>query len=488
MEPVIVHTDQATEAKNKLAALEKKTGKRPNILLFLMDNVGYGDPGIYGGGLMTGAPTPNMDRLGRDGLQMFSTYSQPSCTPTRCTLLTGRLPLRHGQLRPSFAGEAGGLGTEITVAQILSKAGYATQAIGKWHCGENKESQPQNVGFDDFYGFLGWSGLYTDWQDAEFAPEFALSPERQALVKRVPFNDHIVHATKGKDVENQEQITIEMSAQLDDKFAAYSVDFIKKMAKSDKPFFLYHCTRGGHFKNYANPKFRGKSPARYPFKDCIMEMDDVLGRLVQVLQDTGQLENTLIFVTSDNGPTVEPWPDAGWTPFRGGIGSTWEGGVRVPGIVYWKGMITPGRQSTGLFDLSDLFNTSIALARAQDQLPKDRYIDGIDQTSFLLADNGLSNRKYVYFWLQDVLSGLRVAEYKFLLAGMSEDDRDVVNPGGCTTLESYKNGKLFNLFLDPRERFSMWGRQTFMDNLFSDPIYSHRATFVTYPPKVPIAG
>jgi arylsulfatase A-like enzyme len=488
MEPVIAHNDQATEAKNKLAALEKKTGKRPNVLVFLMDNFGYGDVGIYGGGLMTGAPTPNMDRLGREGLQLFATYSQPSCTPTRCTMLTGRLPLRHGQLRPSFAGEPGGLGTEITVAQILSKAGYVTQAIGKWHCGENKESQPQNVGFDDFYGFLGWSGLYTDWQDAEFAPDFALSPERQALVKRVPFNDHIVHATKGKDVENQEEITIEMSAQLDDKFAAYGVKFLQSQAKSDKPFFMYYCTRGGHFKNYANPKFRGKSPARYPYKDCVMEMDDVLGRLVKALQDTGQLENTLIFITSDNGPTVEPWPDAGWTPFRGGIGSTWEGGVRVPGIVYWKGMITPGRQSTGLFDLSDLFNTSIALAKAQDQLPKDRYIDGIDQTSFLLSDAGLSNRKYVYFWLMDVLSGLRVAEYKFMIAGMSRDDADVVNPGGVTTLENYKNGKLFNLFLDPGERFSMWGRQTFMDNLFSDPIYAHRATFVTYPPKVPIAG
>ena len=107
--------------------------------------------------------------------------------------------MRHGQLRPSFAGEPGGLGDEITVAALLSEAGYVTQAIGKWHCGENEESQPHNVGFDDFYGFLGWSGLYTDWQDENFAPEFALSPERQALVKEVPFNDHIVHGVKGKE-------------------------------------------------------------------------------------------------------------------------------------------------------------------------------------------------------------------------------------------------------------------------------------------------
>jgi hypothetical protein len=178
MEPAIPHEVQAALAKKRLADLEKKTGKRPNILVFLMDNVGWGDLGIYGGGPLTGAPTPNMDRLGHEGLQLMSAYSQPSCTPTRCTLLTGRLPMRHGQLRPSFAGEPGGLGDEITVARLLSDAGYVTQGVGKWHCGEDATSQPQNVGFDDFYGFLGWSGLYTDWQDVNFAPEFALNPQR----------------------------------------------------------------------------------------------------------------------------------------------------------------------------------------------------------------------------------------------------------------------------------------------------------------------
>ncbi len=437
MEPVIVHEAQAAEAKKKLDALAKKTGKKPNVLIFIMDNVGYGDFGINGGGLMTGAPTPNIDRLGQEGLNLLSTYSQPSCTPSRCTLLTGRLPLRHGQLRPGFAGEPGGLGDEVTVATLLGKSGYVTQAVGKWHCGENVESQPHNVGFDDFYGFLGWSGLYTDWQDEDFAPEFALNPDRQAYVQTVPFNPHIVHGVKGQEVENLEEITIEVSALLDEKFAAYSVDFIKEMAESDKPFFLYHCTRGAHFKNYPNPKFKGKSPAKYPYKDCIVEMDDVLGRLVKTLQDTGQLENTLIFVTSDNGPMMEPWPDAGFTPFRGSIGSTWEGGVRVPAVVYWKDVITPGQVNDGLFDFNDFLPTLLGLAGASNLVPKDRYIDGIDQTSFLLADNGFSNRKYVYYWLQDVYSGHRVAEYKFVFAGMSFDEFDVINADSATVLENY---------------------------------------------------
>ena len=482
MEPVVPHDEQAAEAKKKLADLEKKTGKKPNILIYLMDNVGYGDPGIYGGGLMVGAPTPNMDRLGHEGLQLLSAYSQPSCTPSRCTLLTGRLPMRHGQLRPSFAGEEGNLGTEITLPTLLSQAGYVTQGVGKWHCGEDEGSQPQNNGFDDFYGFLGWSGLYTDWQDENFAPEFALNPERQAYVQKVGFNPHIVHGVKGMEIENLEEITIEVSAELDEKFAAYSVDFLKKMAGSDQPFFLYHCTRGNHFKNYPNPKYKGKSPAKYPYKDCMVELDDILGQLVKTLEDTDQLENTLIVVVSDNGPLMEPWPDAGFTPFRGGIGTTWEGGMRVPMIVYWKGMITPGQINNGLYDFCDFLPTSLALSGASSSIPKDRYIDGVDQTSFLLADEGLSNRKYVWYWMMDTFSAMRVAEYKFMLSGMSFDDFDVVNADGATTIESYQC-KLFNLYLDPKERYSYFNRQTFMDNIVSEGVGYHKQTFIKYPPK-----
>ena len=483
MEPVIPHDDQAAAAQKKLAALEKKTGKKPNILIYLMDNVGYGDVGINGGGLLAGAPTPNIDRLGQEGLHLLSTYSQPSCTPTRVTLLTGRLPMRTGALHPGFAGQPGVLEDETTVAEVLSDAGYVTQAIGKWHCGEDEGSQPQNVGFDDFYGFLGWSGLYTDWRDENTLPEWALSPARQAFAQAEDFNHYLVHATKGQEVENLEELTIDVISECDDKFATYSEDFIKKMADSDQPFFLYHCTRGAHIKNYPSAKFKGNSPANPHYKDCIVEMDDILGRLVKTLDDTEQLENTLIFVLSDNGPMMEPWPDAGYTPFRGGIGSTWEGGVRVPGIVYWKGMIKPGQVSDQLFDLADLFTTSAALAGVDYQPPEDEYLDGIDQTSFLLADAGQSNRKYEYFWLGQTVSGLRVAEYKFMLAGMSWDEPDVVNGESATVQETYPMPKLFNLYLDPKERYSFFDRQTFLDNLFSDPLNAHLETFQEYPGK-----
>ena len=254
-------------------------------------------------------------------------------------------------------------------------------------------------------------------------PEWALSPERQAFAQAEDFNHHLVHATKGQEVENLEELTIDAISECDDKFATYSEDFIKKMAKSDKPFFLYHCTRGTHVKNYPNPKFKGKSPAKYPYKDCIMEMDDVLGRLVKALDDTGQLENTLIFVTlgqrPDDGALARCRLYAVPRRHRLDLGRRRAG----PGRRLLEGhdQARPGA-ADGLFDLADLFTTSAALAGVQYRPPEDQYLDGIDQTSFLLADAGLSNRKYEYFWLQDDLSGLRVAEYKFMLAGTSWDE------------------------------------------------------------------
>ena len=391
MEPVIEHADDAKAAKDRLAAAHKKFGKKPNILIFLLDDVGWLDPGFNGGGPAVGNPTPNIDRLAHRGLILTSAYSTPSCTPTRATMLTGQNPLHHGLLRPPMYGEKGGLDGAVTLAAILKKLGYTTQGVGKWHLGENEGSQPQNVGFDDYYGFLGVSDMYSEWRDIYFNPEVALSPSRFKMMEKSPFNHSNVHCTPQKGVENTYLIELEKIKELDQDWADYSDKFLRRVAKSDKPWFLYHCTRACHFDNYPNGKYAGKSPARTVFSDAMVEVDDVIGRLTKTLEDTGQLDNTIIFFTSDNGPEQEV-PPHGRTPFRGAKGSTWEGGVRVPTFVYWKGVIEP-RKSDGLFDLGDIFNTCASIAGAPGTevakyLPKTRYVDGIDQASFWLCPRG----------------------------------------------------------------------------------------------------
>ncbi|MGB3112432.1 MAG: sulfatase-like hydrolase/transferase, partial [Candidatus Omnitrophota bacterium] len=253
MEPVMVHPEQDKEAQKKLAATEKRFKKKPNILIFILDDVGWMDPGFNGGGEAVGNPTPNMDRLAQNGLILTSAYSTPSSTPTRATIHTGQNPLHHGLLRPPMYGEPGGLDGVVTLPSILQQRGYVTQGVGKWHMGENEGSLPQNVGYDDYYGFLGVSDMYTEWRDEYFNPEVALSPERFAMMEKLGFNHNNVHCVKGKKgVENVYEINLTTIKDLDQDWADYSEKFIRKMTKSKKPWFLYHATRACHFDNYPN--------------------------------------------------------------------------------------------------------------------------------------------------------------------------------------------------------------------------------------------
>lgn len=471
----------------QIEAAEKKLAGRtrpPNVLIILMDDVGWGDFGCYGGGIAVGAPTPNIDRLAGEGLRLTSCYSEPSCSPSRATLMTGRIPRRHGLHRPPMYGEAGGLQDEVTIAHVLSEAGYVTQCVGKWHMGENRASQPQHVGFDDFYGFLSVSDMYSEWRDPYFFPEVVYSEERTKWVENQPFNRCFVHATKGGETEDVEEVTIPVLSQLDDKWCDYSVDFIKRMAGGDKPWLLYHNTRGAHFDNYPHEKFLGSSPGKHPYKDTMVELDDIVRRLAEALRETGQADDTLIFISSDNGPHMENWPDAAYTPFRSAKGSTWEGGVRVPGIFVWPGMIEAGRQSDGLFAFADVFTTSALLAGAEDKIPADRFIDGVDQTSFLLAPDGDSNRKYHYYWMGQTPSAVRCGEYKFMVASTSDDDTDVAGPGGFTGVnQRYSYGRFFNLYLDPKESKSYMTRKLAYLEVFTRGMFQHMMTMRQYPPK-----
>jgi arylsulfatase A-like enzyme len=456
MEPVIDHPDQSAEAARKLDALAKRTGKKPNIVVFLMDDVGWMDFGFNGGGISVGSPTPDVDRIAAQGLILTSAYAQPSCSPTRATILTGQFPVHHGLLRPPMYGEPGGLNGKTTIAKLLSDQGYTTQAIGKWHVGENEGSQPQNVGFDDFRGFLSVSDMYTEWRDAHFNPEVALSPTRTRFMEEVPFNKYDVHAVKGGRIENVGLITVDYMKDLDQRWADYAVDFLKRQKGAAKPFFLYYGTRGCHFDNYPNAHYAGRSPARNDYTDCIVEMNDIFARLFRTLEETGELDNTLILFTSDNGPEQEI-ENHGRTPFRGGKGSTWEGGVRVPTFVYWKGMIEP-RKSDGLLDLADILPTGLALAGKNgpaigEAIGAKQYLDGVDQTSFLLARDGASNRRAIFYFWDVQLSAVRMDEFKvFLLAQMPFSLTRNGHHGGFTgTIGRVAGVTGFNLYSDPQE-------------------------------------
>ncbi|MFT3813027.1 MAG: sulfatase-like hydrolase/transferase [Acidovorax sp.] len=490
-EPVIPYAEQDAEAAAKLARAKARFGTPPNIVMILFDDVGYGDFGAFGGGAAVGSPTPNIDRLAAGGLRFTSAYSQPSCTATRASLLTGRLPVRSGLLVPFLPGQnssAAGLNGEITLAEQLRKAGYTTQAVGKWHLGGSASAQPQNVGFDNYYGILTSSDDYTAWREPWRNPDLVNDPRRRAWASQGE-TMAIVEGNSGEAAKPVFPIDLDSIRYVDEKLTEKATNFIASRAHQKNPFFLYLATRGAHFDNYPHPKFAGKSPGRYPYRDVIMELDYRVGQVVEALRASGQLDNTLILLASDNGPMAETFPDMGYTPFRSAKGSTYEGGVRTPLIAYWPGMVPAGRVSDGLFDLMDVFASSLSLAGRKDLMPADRYMDSIDQSGFLLADHGESARRVEYYYANSTFMGLRVGEFKILIHDQITENSDTMtrsSPFQSSISNSLYGGKIFDLYIDPKEEHALGPVKQPQIPVISAAIKAHLATMKQYPPKVQI--
>lgn len=487
-EPSIVQPAAEKLSTAKLEALLKRTGKRPNILILVVDDLGYSDVGAYGGGEAFGAPTPNIDRLAREGLKLTSTYAQPSCTPTRAALNTGRLPVRSGLLKPALLNDPADSSQELFAAKILSDGGYLTALSGKWHLGEKDGTRPWQVGFDEFMGFLGVVNAYQE--EHPIASDVANDPEMQATLQSIG-DRNLWRATKAGGGKSMGKINWENSRDLDQKFAEFSEDFIRRSVKDGKPFYLSHNFSKVHYFNYPSANFVGKSATKDVYRDSVMEVDSIVGRLTKLLEDLKIADNTLVFFTSDNGPEEDSFPESGATPFRGAKGTTLEGGVRVPGLFWWPGMIKPGRVSDGLFDMTDMFNTSLALAGvdAASAVPADRYIDGINQTPFLLGDNGQSAREAVFFYNADMFAGARWRYYKMAISEVQTGSGNVRDFGGLDNAQFIipPNGYMYNLYTDPRERRSILIEKAWVPSYALGPLLAvHGATMAKYRPKAAI--
>jgi arylsulfatase len=486
-EAAIPRPEQDRVAREKLSALREKTGKPPNILWLVVDDMGFGDAGTYGGGAVAGASTPNIDQLAAEGLKLTSAYAQQTCTPTRSAILTGRLPVRTGLIRPILAGDritVNPWADETSLPRLLSGAGYYTVLTGKWHVGESEGMRPHDIGFDEYYGYYPAQKEISQRFDVRRFPGLVLNPERLAAFEAVGPTDFLTHGFKGGKTEELSQITsIDEMSRADEVLTDFTIQRIRELAKEGQPFFLEHAFMKVHADNFAHPDFAGASEAKYPYKDGLREVDAHVGAIVDALREAGVLDNTLVFFTSDNGPQMDAWPDAGYTPFRGAKGTTWEGGVRVPGIAYWPGMITPGRSSDGLFDLMDLFGIALNLAGVStERLPEDRYYDFVDQTSFLLAEDGRSKREAVYFWWGAELMATRMKEYKvhtkvvLAQAPHMHIDLATVHDVGLAPW-------FFNLYLDPKEEMTVGHRRDPWMATVAAKHKAHAATFRKFPPK-----
>ena len=437
-------------AAGPLAAADT-AARPPNIVIIFADDLGYGDLGCYGHPTIR---TPHLDRMAAEGMRFTSFYSAANvCTPSRAALLTGRLPVRNGMTGRRmvlFPDSVGGLPTtEITIARALKTRGYTTAAVGKWHLGHRAEFLPTRHGFDSYYGIP-----YSN--DMDRAPE---SPRGMAAFT-APKSEYWKPPVLRDDRE------IARSPDQTKLTADYTTEALKFIrANKTRPFFLYLAHSMPHVPLFASDKFRGKS-RRGLYGDVIEELDWSVGQVLDALRSEQLDRNTLVFFTSDNGPWLTYKEQGGSAGLlRDGKASTWDGGMREPGIAWWPGRIKAGQVNADLATTMDLFTTSLKLAGAE--VPRDRVIDGVD-LSPALFDGRPGPRQVHFFYHTGELYAVRKGAFKAHLITHSGYAR--------AAPEKHSPPLLFNLEVDPGESFNIAaGHPEVVADLLAE-IEKHRAT------------
>ena len=404
----------------RLSELKKKHGKTPNIVYILWDDMAFGDAGIPAINKIRGFDTPSCNRIAEEGIMFTRMYVEPSCTPTRAAIMTGRQPYRNGMYIPGFPVENGGMsGDEVTIAEVLSKAGYATAFYGKGHLGDIEESYLTNQGFDEAL-FTPYNQVLSLWNPiGEGANAVMGIMETQLTKSPYQLDDNFVpkgwiftlDGKKGEQVKEWGLPTHEDYLKVDAECEKRTIDFIRKNAEADNPFFVYYSPQMLSF--IANPE--KKTSNRSLLGDNFTVLDAFIGKVMDELNTLGIAENTLLVAMADNGPMVtNPPPGLGMTEtiFTGGKGDHMEGGVRVPAFAWWPGTIEAKSLIGDIVHVTDLYTTFARIGEATQYIPTDRVIDGIDQTSLLLNGDTFSRRDYVHIYTGLQLKATVKGQYK----------------------------------------------------------------------------
>lgn len=389
-----------------LGTLPAHAQDKPNVILMLADNVGYGDIGAFQGGEIRGMPTPRIDQLASEGLTLTQFLTEPGCTPSRAGLNTGRHSHRSGLGSIIVAGTPNTLAAEeITMAELFKSRGYATAMTGKWHLGSEEQSLPTNQGFDEYrVGVL------------ETTDSTLYRPNMQRAGLSAAFIDATAPKIWEGDAKNGlkpvREYTVEYRKQVEGDIARASVDLINKLSKKDKPFFLYVGFTNSHYPSVTAPEFEKKSPAG-PYGDAIMELDYRTGEVLDAIKAAGIEDNTIVIWISDDGASPLTGPSAS----RGGSNGMWaaelgdgrEGSLRTPAMIKWPGKIKPSK-SNGMVSIHDFFTTLGSIIEAD--IPDDRAIDGVDQTDFFLGKQDHSNRESLLTFLGDEIVAVRWRHFR----------------------------------------------------------------------------
>jgi len=452
---------------------------KPNVLIIWGDDIGQSNLSCYSNGLM-GYRTPNIDRVAAEGVLFTDYYAEQSCTAGRAAFITGQNPYRTGLTKVGLPGAPLGLqAQDPTIATALKAQGYATGQFGKNHLGDRDEHLPTMHGFDEFFGNL----YHLNAEEEPELPDYPKDPEfRKKFGPR-----GVLHTWANGDgtqrIEDTGPLTKKRMETCDGEFRDAAVDFIRRQHEAETPFFVWFNTTHMHFRTHTEPESVGRAgrwQSRY--HDTMLDHDDTVGSMLDLLDELGIAENTIVMYSTDNGPHMNSWPDAGMTPFRNEKNSNWEGAYRVPALVRWPGHIPAGSVLTGIVSHADWFVTLLSAAGVPDIAERLRagadlngttykvHLDGHDQLAYITGETDENPRKHFFYVSDDGdLTALRFDNWKFVFL----EQRCV----GTMQIwaEPYvelRVPKLFNLRTDPYERADI------TSNTYYDWMVDHIFLFV----------
>lgn len=403
---------------------------RPNVVIMMVDNVGWGEIGCYGGGILRGSETPRLDQLADEGMRLLNFNVEPQCTPSRSALMTGRHPIRSGTTKVVWGMLYGLTQWEITIAEKFSSAGYSTGMNGKWHLGDSPGRFPTDQGFDEWYGIPNTTDESLYSSHPQFDAELETPPQ-------------IMEAKRGQPPRKVKTYDVAARREIDAELTSRSIDFMKRQHAEQKPFFLYIPFTQAHLPTLPHPDFDGKT-GNGRYADVLAEMDFRAGQILDAIDDLGIRDNTIVIWTSDNGPEeIAGWHGtAGF--WRGHYFTALEGSLRTAFLIRWPGKIPAGSKSNEIVHMVDLLPTFAKIADFD--VPNDRIIDGVDQSEFLLGKQPKSNREGFPVFNGDDLFAYKWRNWKMHFI---ELESMLGKP------EKLNMPHLHNLISDPKEEYNL---------------------------------